>query len=72
MAGPANLMLVTMIIPPMAIAIGALALGERVGPGALLGLGLILLGLAIIDGRFWAWAWARRRRRHAGRAVSSD
>lgn len=72
MAGPANLMLVTMIIPPMAIGIGALALGERVGPGALLGLGLILLGLAIIDGRVWAWAWARRRRRHAGRAVSSD
>jgi drug/metabolite transporter (DMT)-like permease len=60
MAGPANLMLVTMIIPPMAIAMGALALGERVGPGAWLGLGLIIVGLAIIDGRVWAMIRARR------------
>ncbi|MFT6773482.1 MAG: drug/metabolite transporter (DMT)-like permease [Paracoccaceae bacterium] len=62
MAGPANLMLVTMMIPPLAILIGALALGETVGAGALVGLGLIILGLAIIDGRVWAWARRRRAR----------
>lgn len=59
MAGPANLMLVTMIIPPLAIAMGAVALGERVGPGALLGLCLIIAGLVIIDGRVWARLRAR-------------
>ncbi|MFT6063134.1 MAG: drug/metabolite transporter (DMT)-like permease [Paracoccaceae bacterium] len=63
LAGPANLMLVTMIIPPMAILIGAWVLKERVGPGALLGLALIILGLVIIDGR----VWAQLRRRRAAR-----
>lgn len=59
MAGPANLMLVTMIIPPMAILIGAAVLGEALPPGALLGMALILTGLAVIDGRAAAWARAR-------------
>lgn len=59
MAGPANLMLVTMIIPPLAIAMGAVALGERVGPGALVGLCLIVAGLLIIDGRVWRMLRAR-------------
>lgn len=60
LAGAANLMLVTMMIPPMAILWGALALGERLSPGAFLGMGLIMAGLAVIDGR--APAWMRRAR----------
>ncbi len=33
-AGAANLMLVTLLIPPFAITLGALFLGERIGPEA--------------------------------------
>lgn len=50
-AGSGNLLLVTICMPPIAIALGALVLGERLGPGALIGAGLIALGLLIIDGR---------------------
>ncbi|MGF1660664.1 MAG: DMT family transporter [Rubrimonas sp.] len=57
MAGAANLMLVTLLIPPVAIALGAAFLGERVGPEAALGYALLALGLAVIDGR----ALGRRR-----------
>ncbi|MGG7566416.1 DMT family transporter [Rhodovulum sp. DZ06] len=66
MAGPANLMLVTMIIPPLAILIGAAVLGEALGPGAFLGMGLILAGLAIIDGRLAAWLRGRAGTRARG------
>ncbi|QIE54674.1 DMT family transporter [Pikeienuella piscinae] len=50
-AGSGNLLLVTICMPPIAIALGALVLGERLAPGALIGAGLIALGLLIIDGR---------------------
>lgn len=50
-AGSGNLMLVTIVMPPISVALGAAVLGERLPPGALLGAGLILLGLAVIDGR---------------------
>ncbi|MFN3259948.1 MAG: DMT family transporter [Pikeienuella sp.] len=50
-AGSGNLMLVTIVMPPISVALGALVLGERLAPGVLLGAALILLGLAIIDGR---------------------
>ncbi|MAS42208.1 MAG: EamA family transporter [Rhodobacteraceae bacterium] len=50
-AGAANTMLVTLAIPPVAILAGWAALGERLSPGAYLGLGLIALGLAVMDGR---------------------
>jgi drug/metabolite transporter (DMT)-like permease len=50
-AGSANLMLVTLLIPPFAIGLGVAFLGERLGAEAWAGFGLIALGLVITDGR---------------------
>lgn len=50
-AGSANAMLVTLMIPPVAIALGALVLHERLAPTAFAGFGLLALGLLILDGR---------------------
>ncbi|MDB3977566.1 DMT family transporter [bacterium] len=50
-AGSANLMLVTLLIPPVTIALSYTFLGERVEQEALYGLGLIALGLGVTDGR---------------------
>jgi drug/metabolite transporter (DMT)-like permease len=49
--GATNLLLVTFLLPVVALALGAAFLGERVPAIDLLGLGLILAGLAAIDGR---------------------
>jgi drug/metabolite transporter (DMT)-like permease len=53
-AGAANLMLVTLLIPPFAIGLGVLFLGERLGIEAWIGFGLIAIGLVITDGRVLA------------------
>lgn len=50
-AGPANVMLVTFLIPVSALAMGAAFLGEPVTAQALGGMALIAAGLAVIDGR---------------------
>jgi drug/metabolite transporter (DMT)-like permease len=50
-AGATNLLLVTLLMPPAALALGALFAAERFGWTAFGGLGLIALGLAAIDGR---------------------
>lgn len=50
-AGAANLMLVTLMIPPVAVALGAGVLGERLSPTALAGFALIAFGLIVTDGR---------------------
>jgi drug/metabolite transporter (DMT)-like permease len=50
-AGSANLMLVTLLIPPIAIGLGYTFLGERLGSEAGYGFALIAFGLAITDGR---------------------
>jgi drug/metabolite transporter (DMT)-like permease len=50
-AGSGNLLLVTLMIPPIAIGLGALVLGERLAPTAILGFGIMAAGLAILDGR---------------------
>jgi len=50
-AGATNILLVTLLIPPSAIALGALFLGERPEPHQLLGFAAIAFGLAAIDGR---------------------
>ncbi len=50
-AGSANAMLVTLVIPPVAIALGAIVLGERLAPTAFAGFALLALGLLILDGR---------------------
>ena len=53
-AGAANLMLVTLLIPPFAIGLGVIFLGEQLGIEAWIGFGLIAVGLAITDGRMLA------------------
>jgi drug/metabolite transporter (DMT)-like permease len=50
-AGATNLLLVTFLIPVSAILLGATLLGERLEPKHFLGMALIGLGLAAIDGR---------------------
>lgn len=50
-AGGGNAMLVTFLIPPVAILLGVAFLGEALLPRHLGGLALILAGLALIDGR---------------------
>ncbi|WP_254703805.1 DMT family transporter [Roseovarius sp. THAF9] len=50
-AGAANLMLVTLMIPPFAAGLGAAFLGERLSAEAWVGFGLIALGLLVTDGR---------------------
>ena len=51
MAGSGNLMLVTLIIVPFAITLGALVRGESLPANAVLGFALLALGLVVIDGR---------------------
>ncbi len=50
-SGATNALLVTLLVPPVAILLGALFLGETLAVQDFLGLGLIALGLAAIDGR---------------------
>ena len=53
-AGAANLLLVTLLIPPFAIGLGALFLGEKMGVDAWIGFGIIAIGFAVTDGRLAA------------------
>lgn len=46
-------MLVTLLIPPFAIVLGAVLLGEQLRPAAFVGFALLALGLLILDGRIW-------------------
>ncbi|MEX0285388.1 MAG: DMT family transporter [Paracoccaceae bacterium] len=50
MAGSGNLMLVTLLIPPIAITLGALVLDETLQPLAFAGFALLALGLLILNG----------------------
>jgi drug/metabolite transporter (DMT)-like permease len=50
-AGATNVVLVTFLVPITALLLGALVLGEQVRMRELLGMGLIGVGLAVIDGR---------------------
>lgn len=54
MAGSGNLLLVTLLIPPVAIVLGAWVRSEDLHPGAYAGLALLALGLAVLDGRLFA------------------
>ena len=49
--GPTNLLLVTFLLPIVALALGAVFLGEHIEIGDLAGLALILAGHAAIEGR---------------------
>ena len=61
LAGAGTLLLVTLLIPPVAITLGATVRGETLDPNAWSGFGLLALGLAILDGRLF--------RRRPARAV---
>jgi len=58
-AGATNATLVTLLVPPTAILLGALFLGEMLTSGQFMGFAFTALGLAVIDGRLFA---AVRRR----------
>jgi len=58
-AGATNALLVTLLVPPTAILLGGLFLGEQLAAQDFFGLGLIALGLAAIDGRLFSFL--RRR-----------
>jgi drug/metabolite transporter (DMT)-like permease len=51
MAGSGNLLLCTLMIPPVAILLGAVVRGEALDAGAFAGFGILALGLLILDGR---------------------
>jgi len=51
--GSANLMLVTLLVPPMAIGLSVTFLHEHVGTAAWIGFAFIAFGLAITDGRLF-------------------
>jgi drug/metabolite transporter (DMT)-like permease len=63
MAGSANLLFVTLMIPPVAIVLGTLVRGEALAPSAFLGLGLLGLGIVFLDGRLVARLSTPARRR---------
>ena len=50
-AGAVNAALVTLLIPPSATLMGIVFLGETLAPHQFAGMGLILAGLVVIDGR---------------------
>lgn len=52
-AGATNSLLVTLLVPPVAIVVGAIIFGEQLGLNQFFGLLLIGAGLAVIDGRVW-------------------
>ncbi len=64
LAGATNLLLVTFLIPAVAILLGALALGEALLPRQFAGMALIGAGLAFLDGRL-----PRRLLRRVGTAA---
>ncbi len=54
-AGAANLLMVTLLIPPFAIGLGVLFLGEQMGLEAWIGFAIISLGFAVTDGRLFSF-----------------
>jgi len=62
-AGATNLLLVTLVMPVIALVLGAFVLGERLAPRHFAGMGLIAGGLAVIDGRLRPELLARKAER---------
>ena len=50
-AGAVNVSLVTFVIPPSAIVLGMIVLGERLELHHVIGMAIIMAGLIVIDGR---------------------
>lgn len=67
LAGAGNLSLVTLLIVPVAIVLGALAYGEALQPGDYAGFALLALGLLVLDGRLVVWLKKAREIPHASR-----
>lgn len=61
-AGATNLLLVTFLIPVSAICLGTAFLSETLSMQQILGMALIGVGLAAIDGRLWTALRAAIRR----------
>ncbi|MGG6893921.1 DMT family transporter [Rhizobium sp. BR 315] len=61
LAGATNASLVTLLVPPSAMLLGFLFLGERLGFSEIAGMMLVAAGLLILDGR--AYPWLRRGER---------
>jgi len=59
MAGSGNLMLVTLLIVPFAVGLGAWARAETLTPSAILGFLMLTLGLLVLDGRTLRWLGRR-------------
>jgi drug/metabolite transporter (DMT)-like permease len=59
-AGSTNVMLVTLLIPVSATALGTLVLGESLAPQQAVGALVIASGLVAIDGRLLGWMGRRR------------
>ena len=53
MAGSGNLMLVTLLVAPVAITLGAVVLDEKLSANAFVGFVILAVGLIILDGRAW-------------------
>jgi drug/metabolite transporter (DMT)-like permease len=66
-AGPNYATLVTFLVPPIALAYGAIFLGESFGPTAFVALALILGGVALATGsvRLASWRAGRAEAREA-------
>jgi drug/metabolite transporter (DMT)-like permease len=58
-AGAANLMLVTLLVPPFAILLGVLFLGESMGVEAWIGFAIIAFGFTVTDGRLFSYLRGR-------------
>ena len=63
MAGSGNLMLCTLMVPPVAITLGAWIRDETLDPNAYAGFAALALGLVTLDGRVMARLRARARAR---------
>lgn len=59
--GAGNLLIVTLIIPPIAIVLGAVVLGEALPPRAFVGFGLLAIGLLSVNGRLPRLRLGKRR-----------
>jgi drug/metabolite transporter (DMT)-like permease len=64
-SGATNALLVTLLVPPVAIFLGSVFLHETLAPQDFMGLALIALGLAAIDGRLLSALKSRPLRRAA-------
>ena len=60
MAGSGNVLLVTLLVAPVAIVLGAVVLEEQLQPRAYAGFALLAVGLVILDGRLWRRVFDRK------------